>query len=303
MAQQDVYVSVPNMYKAFRMMECAVLVGGCTEKVKECTNVTAIPINVKGHYKVHNLKPLPESCGLGFATCVWRNELYVSGGSSNKTFFAVYSPGNNEWEKLTVLPHGLEMHSMVAIDWKIYVLGGMDKALAAQNIPVTDIWVYNITTKAWRNFSHLLIAVFNASAATLGHRIYVFGGLQAGGVALDNVQCVDSMTGCVYLAGHLPSPTYGARGLSNGGTVFVITSEGNVLQMKENFALAGIREKELSGIPEAKLKKTRGKSAKPSRAIRKLPVFVFFSFLSSYLDFIIISFILMLVFFLAVKYT
>nr|KAG5700269.1 hypothetical protein BaRGS_022896 [Batillaria attramentaria] len=194
----------------------------------------------------YSFKAVPEACGFNFATCKWRNELYVCGGSQNPTFFAKYKPGDDEWEVLPALPQGREGHVMVAVSGNIYVIGGLEEGVVVKKSPASDVMVYNTKIKDWGRKGLLFMAVQDASAAALGHRIYVFGGWEAGGNPMDIVQCVDTVTGCVYEAGHLPSPTTGARAVSDGGTITIATTDCHVLKMKEDFILADRRERQLA---------------------------------------------------------
>ncbi|KAK7487800.1 hypothetical protein BaRGS_00020941 [Batillaria attramentaria] len=228
------------------MTKCVVLLGGCTEVDKPLVDVVCLPVSASKPYKGYSFKAVPEACGFNFATCKWRNELYVCGGSQNPTFFAKYKPGDDEWEVLPALPQGREGHVMVAVSGNIYVIGGLEEDVVVKKSPASDVMVYNTKTKDWGRKGRLFMAVQDASAAALGHRIYVFGGREAGGNPVDTVQCVDTVTGCVYEAGHLPSPTTGARAVSDGGTITIATTDCHVLKMKEDFILADRRERQLA---------------------------------------------------------
>ncbi|XP_025101108.1 uncharacterized protein LOC112568165 [Pomacea canaliculata] len=111
---------------------------------------------------------------------------------------------------------------------------------------------YNTKTKEWSVFCQLTSGVRETTAATLGHRIYLFGGVDSKGANTDLVQCVDTLSGCTYQAGRLPSPTCGARALSNGGRIYVVRPKGDVLSMWESFPLAENIEKRLSQRKEKK---------------------------------------------------
>ena len=87
------------------------------------------------------------------------------------------------------------------------------------------------------------MAVEDAAAAVVGHRIYVFGGKDAGKKAVDAVQCVDTTTGNVYLAGSLPVPAGEVLALSDGGTIYVMCDGTRVLKMQERFDIADQKER------------------------------------------------------------
>ncbi|XP_025101864.1 uncharacterized protein LOC112568672 [Pomacea canaliculata] len=179
------------------------------------------------------------------------NEVYVSGGSKLPTFFAVYKPGDNEWEVLPSLPdEGREQHAMAAINSSIYVLGGRQKTADGEKTISSSVLRYNTKTKEWSEFCQLTLGVRETAAATLGHRIYLFGGVDSRGATTDLVQWVDTLGGCTYQAGKLPTPTCGARALSNGGRIYVVRPEGDVLCMWESFLLAEHIEKTISNRKE-----------------------------------------------------
>ncbi|KAK7476615.1 hypothetical protein BaRGS_00032161 [Batillaria attramentaria] len=123
-----------------------------------------------------SLKPLPDNCGFYFASCVCDNRLYVSGGSANPRFFAVYSPKKNSWDTLPSLPQDREKHVMVAVPWNIYLLGGWDAKGDVQ-----DTLVYRIKRKKWTNWGQFEVTGAHITAAALGHRIYIFCGSKVDG--------------------------------------------------------------------------------------------------------------------------
>ena len=103
---------------------CAVFVGGCASNEAPVQEVIAIRDDLtSGPY---TLAPLPEPCGVQAATCVWKNELYVSRGSKEGTVFLKYSAASNEWEKLPELKHGAENQAMAGANGRIYLIGGFN---------------------------------------------------------------------------------------------------------------------------------------------------------------------------------
>ena len=81
LARQDRVTSSPLIHK------CAVVVGGCTEDDAILDELSAFRVEPGRHFGTYPLKPFPESCGIHFASCVWKNELYVSGGSKKRHLF------------------------------------------------------------------------------------------------------------------------------------------------------------------------------------------------------------------------
>lgn len=279
---------------------CAVYIGGCsTSAVQPLQQVLSLPLDIKEQTVPYILQELPESCGVHFATCVWKNELYVSGGSMQPSFFAVYRPGEGKWEKLGDLPEGRQGHSMTAVSWKIYVLGGVGRDLNDQGQSecpafshISEIHVYDSQTeKKWRLFTHLLTCVRDAAISALGHRIFVLGGQGAKGEAQDTVQCVSTVTGSVYNVGRLPFATWGSQALTKGGHVYVLTPEGKVLLMEEQQQHSDLSEQVLAaGRPAKRFCPVReGVSSIVQVIYVQSFLFLSFSLISS--EFCIVSFI------------
>ncbi|PVD27350.1 hypothetical protein C0Q70_12506 [Pomacea canaliculata] len=246
LARQPVYLCLNQIQTRI------VMVGGYTKVDIPTTDNYVFDIQ-QSVMKLYRLQPLPKNVGLDFASCTWYNEVYVSGGSQLSEFFSVYKPGDNKWEVLPSLPDGgREKHAMAAVSTNIYVLGGLVKSSTGEKTTSSSVCRYNTRSKEWKIFCHLTSGVQEAAAAALGHRIYLFGGVSTTGEISDVVQCVDTMSGCTYQAGKLPSPTHGARALSNRGRIYVVTPKGELLSMWESFLLAENIEKKLS---ERKAKK------------------------------------------------
>ncbi|XP_025099944.1 kelch-like protein 35 [Pomacea canaliculata] len=224
------------------------MLGGYTEVEKPTRDTYAFDLK-KNAMKMYILASLPEDIGLDFASCTWNNAIYVSGGSQMRNFFAVYKAEDNEWELLPSLPDdGREKHAMAAVNSNIYVLGGLMKTSTGEKTISFNVLQFKTSTKEWSIFCQLPLAVQQSAAAVLSHRIYLFGGINTTGDGTDIVQCVDTLSGSVYQTGKLPSPTYGARALSNGGRIYVVRPEGDVLSMTESFALAERIEELISEV-------------------------------------------------------
>lgn len=193
----------------------------------------------KKQYDIYTLSSVPWTRGnAGFAACIWRNDVYVSGGSDKPTSFVVYCPGTGKWETLADLPQSRQNHIMAAVNSKFFILGGADPTSdKALHNPCPEILLYELQTKSWSTFGHLKVPVQHAASAVLGHMVYIFGGKDGEDRSIADVQCLNTLSGEVYICGHLPSPTFGNQAVSDGGTVFVVTAEGDVLEMIENYAL------------------------------------------------------------------
>lgn len=132
--------------------------------------------------------------GLDFASCVWRNCLYVSGGAARPLRFCRYQPWSNTWQDFgDVLPEGRLSHCMAAVDNRVYILGGFhrrtsgageetDAPASTPPLMPSSVVAYNIPRVGqtqpgtWQTAGHLLEPVAGACVAVRGHRIYVIGG-------------------------------------------------------------------------------------------------------------------------------
>nr|KAG5686854.1 hypothetical protein BaRGS_003544 [Batillaria attramentaria] len=156
--------------------------------------LTSFPVGSEDS-PLYRLKSAPDGLRVNFATCVWKNELYVSGGFDQSRLFAVYKPGDNQWDILPQMLKGREKHCMAALNWNVYVIGGLEQGCLVEKSPASDVVVYSVKKKTWTHFGRLAVAVSDTTAAVLGHRIYVFGGQDARGKNTDMVQCIDTLSG------------------------------------------------------------------------------------------------------------
>ena len=236
LARQDRVTSSPLIHK------CVVVVGGCTEDDAILDELSAFRVEPGRHFGTYPLKPFPESCGIHFASCVWKNELYVSGGSKKGTFFAKYKPGFNDWEVLPDMTRGFQKHAMAAVNGNVYVIGGFGQE---EKHASSFIQVYDVSKKCWSQLENQLpVVVRDAATAVLGHRVYVFGGKDDSNQPSDVVQCLDSTSGFSYEAGKLPFPTGEIVALSDGGTIYLMCDGTKVLKMKELFDVADKKERQ-----------------------------------------------------------
>ena len=237
LARQDRVATSPLIHK------CAVVIGGCKESDAVLNELSAFRVEPGRILGTYPLKPPPESCGIHFATCVWKNELYVSGGSQRGTFFAKYKSCYNDWEVLPNMTYGFERHAMAAVNGNIYVVGGL--SMLKKKKPSSLVHVYDVSKKCWSKLRNKLpVAILDAAAAVLGHRIYVFGGKNTSKKPSDVVQCLDTTSGLLYKAGKLPLPAGEIVALSDGGTIYLMCDGTKVLKMRELFDIADEKERQ-----------------------------------------------------------
>lgn len=224
LTQQTVKLQLPDI------APCCVAIGVKTEMNSSPQGVCTISTKT-----CCPLAPLRKNPGLHFASCTWQNAIYLSGGVTQPKLFAVYRPGDNQWQELPDLPgNGRAKHAMAAVNSSIYVIGGtLSKRRFPNKRQSSRVLKYDLKSSTWHDFCMLQEDVIEATAAVLGHRIYLFGGLNS-----DLVQCVDTRGCSVYIAGYLPFSTRTLRALSNGGIIYVVLNPQKILRMWENFDMA-----------------------------------------------------------------
>jgi N-acetylneuraminic acid mutarotase len=107
---------------------------------------------------------------LGLAAAAGR--VWVSGGSSRGTIsraLYAYDPGTDTWTRMADMPLERSAHVMVALNDRLYVIGGVgpQPEVTLEYTPATDTWNRRATMPSPRE--HL-------SAAAVNGRIYVIGG-------------------------------------------------------------------------------------------------------------------------------
>ncbi|XP_077200317.1 kelch-like protein 35 [Paroedura picta] len=168
-----------------RFMELAemiVVVGGCDKR-----GLLKLPFVDLLHPASGRWKPLASMPGYAkaeFATCALKNDVYISGGHVNSRDVWMLRPTLNAWIKVACLKKGRRRHQMVALQGKIYAVGGYDGFDQLDSMECYDSFC-----NTWTGGPSLVEAVSLAAAAPCLGRLYVFGGTVDGGASTDKVQC------------------------------------------------------------------------------------------------------------------
>jgi N-acetylneuraminic acid mutarotase len=131
------------------------------------------------------------------------DKIYVACGfqgglQPSKDFFA-YTPGKNTWETLTSVPTALHHTALASAGGKLYVMGGVPYGpgggpnlnTGAEWSGSSNAFEYDPATKQWRRLKSLPHSTAAAGVVAFGNKIYVIGGVDSTGVALDLVQVYD----------------------------------------------------------------------------------------------------------------
>ncbi|XP_043929337.1 kelch-like protein 35 [Protopterus annectens] len=170
-----------------RFMNCKeviVTIGGCDKK---------------GHLKLYNtdlynpdnrrwttLACMPGYTRSEYATCILKNDIYVSGGHMNSTDVWMLNTKLNFWIKLASLNKGRWRHRMVSLQGRLYAVGGFDGFKRLSNVECYDPF-----SNQWSPVSPLLEAVSSPAVATCKNKMYVIGGALDDYSNTSKVQCYD----------------------------------------------------------------------------------------------------------------
>ncbi len=135
-----------------------------------------------------------------------------------------YDPTTNSWTTLSPLPTARMGLAAAVVGNSIYAIGGRTGSGPNSGGKVNVVERYDIATDTWAAVSPLPSARSDLAAATVGGKIYVFGGFDNTGAVLNTVDVYDPVTD-TWTSGLAPMPT--ARGAmyavgSSGGRIYVI---------------------------------------------------------------------------------
>jgi len=155
------------------------VIGGLTSIRNFVYNENIQSIDVKtGEVKTLSVKnPLATAYS---GSAVWRNKIYIFGGSPRMTNFntaratnAVYEfdPVSEKFIRLPDMPEMVQATGAV-VDGILYVFGGYN---AAQKYTSNHIYAYNISEKTWKSAGKLPARIATNGISTSGHLIFITG--------------------------------------------------------------------------------------------------------------------------------
>ncbi len=118
---------------------------------------------------------------------------FQDGLNPSKEAFA-YTPGKNTWETIASVPVAMHHTAMASAGGKLYVMGGVINGQGgphpngAEWTGSTNAFEYDPAKDAWKTIKTLPHSTAAAGVASLGGKIYVIGGIDIDGIALDLVQ-------------------------------------------------------------------------------------------------------------------
>ncbi len=161
----------------------------------------------------------------------------------------------SRWAAAPAIGSGpLQETAAVALDGRIYVIGGLASPLLFSN----KVWVYDVAAQSWSNAPDLPLQVHHANAAVVGGTIYVAGALTSATFsAIGNVWSYDPSAGAGWVErGTMPPGT--ERGASIvgavGGKIYLAGGlrGGAVADVSSYDPAAGTWDASLPPLPEAR---------------------------------------------------
>ncbi|XP_041369635.1 kelch-like protein 24 [Gigantopelta aegis] len=180
------------------------------------------------------LAPLPYDPGVEFSSCTYANNIYLSGGSRKWPKLFKYNNESNDWRECEQMAQGRSRHGMVAVRDSVYVLGGYNRNLPVGNKVMSSIEKYSINTGKWSMAGDLPIPVEMVSASVIGEKIFTFGGAQRNNRNTPAIQCFDTRIGQSSHFTDLPFACRLTRTVVCDSAVFVITTDGDVIEFSED---------------------------------------------------------------------
>lgn len=153
--------------------------------------------------------------------------LFYNVGGRGAAFTALwsYSPAADLWTALSPMPTGRSALAVAVVGNAIYAIGGRTGTGGPNSPGKLDVVErYDIATDTWTTVAPLLSPRSDLAAATVGGKIYVFGGFDAADNLLPDVDVYDPTTDTWSLApADLPTPRAGLYAVATkGGSVYVI---------------------------------------------------------------------------------
>jgi N-acetylneuraminic acid mutarotase len=183
--------------------------------------------------------PLPVDAS-GVDAVALGDRIYVPGGSDDTetpfdggTFLNslyIYDPGANTWSPGASMPVSLAFASAVALDGKLYVIGG-----ELDNGSYSDaLYVYDPDGDSWSQGATMSEARAYAGAGVAGGQIYVAGGYAGEDVTRDSLEIYDPVADTWRAGPDLPTTLASTGSSVVEDRYLILTGGGNMLLGKYN---------------------------------------------------------------------
>jgi len=167
-----------------------------------------------------------EGAGVAHANLFYSLGGRTSGpGSPARADLWSYDIVTNTWVTLASMSTARAGLGVAVVGNAIFAIGGRSATGGpCTGGPLTSVERYDVDTNTWTSVASLPAARSDLAAATVGGKIYVFGGCDASGTFLSDVDVYDPETN-TWTTGLAPMPTARAgmyAVATKGGTVYVI---------------------------------------------------------------------------------
>ena len=159
-------------------------------------------------------KPVPRS---GFGP-----RIYIvggKGGGDGDTRFSkveLYEPQNASWTEMASMSGLRSAHCCVALEGKLYAVGGNGASLALDTAEV-----YDPQTDGWQPLANMTTVRYAFGLAAVGGKVYAIGG-QAGGGGLKSVEAYDPQLGSWALVASMSGKRKNHASVMLDGKIYVI---------------------------------------------------------------------------------
>lgn len=161
------------------------------------------------------------------ACCVHEHSVYVLMDNSHfGCKLWEYNGLEHSWESQREMDQPLLGQTMCSVDGCLYVLGG--RCSLQMN---AQVWQYSIESNSWSIEGEILAPVMHASSVAVNNKLYIFGGELDNNIPADCVQMYDTETQLGTIFCNMPNPFSWSRAVVRGYTVYVVTSEGDVMRV------------------------------------------------------------------------
>ena len=148
--------------------------------------------------------------------------LYLSGGGPTAedwtplaTLWSL-APGADAWVERAPMPEGRLGHRMLAVEGRLYVVGGLGSTAATL--------IYDPATDAWTTGAPMPASRDHLAAVAVGEEIWAIGG-RSGGQIHARVDVYNTVSDTWREGAPLPQPTSGAAEAAIGGVILISGGE------------------------------------------------------------------------------
>lgn len=198
-------------------------IGGCSEQ--NANAFADVSVYDPAADKWSPVAPLPQPLG-SMAVAAADEVIHAVGGAGGTTadnrhtvaVHYIYDPHTNKWTNSTVLPFPREHLNLIALDGKLYAIGGIENF--SQNLQTVLSLDLHHKGATWRTLPLMPLARSGTQAAVLQGKIFVFGGEKFGGV-FNNTEMFDPATQRWSELTPMPVGRHGTGAVAVRNTIYI----------------------------------------------------------------------------------